>query len=257
MPLIVHRLNPTIQPTRSPCPLSSHATRDARWSLRLRWPLLLRCFTLICLTLGTMHSLAQQTNPTSNKGPLQSEQASALPWTGERITLSLRDADLAETLRNFAKIGDFNLVLDPSIVGKVNVELRDVPWDQALDQILKAHGLGTDIVGGQRLIASPLALADQRQQLSSIRQVELRLRHASPTSVKQLLRRPEGRMLTEQGTVTVEEGGILVLRDRVYQLQRLGPLLQQLDRKGAETESEERLAARADEIWGHEPSGDS
>ena len=63
---------------------------------------------------------------------------------GERISLSLKDADLAEVLRSFARLAGFNLVLDPSVRGSVTVELRDVPWEQALEVILRTHGLAVD-----------------------------------------------------------------------------------------------------------------
>lgn len=68
-------------------------------------------------------------------------------WVGEPISLSLRDADLVEVLRSFAKMVDVNLVIDPGVAGKVTVELHDVPWDQALYVILKSHGLGMEISG--------------------------------------------------------------------------------------------------------------
>lgn len=68
-------------------------------------------------------------------------------WVGEPISLSLRDADLVEVLRSFAKMVDVNLVIDAGVQGKVTVELRDVPWDQALYVILKSHGLGMEISG--------------------------------------------------------------------------------------------------------------
>lgn len=66
-------------------------------------------------------------------------------WRGHPINLSLKDADLVETLRSFAKIADVNLIIDPSVQGKVTVELKGVPWDQALYTILKVHGLGLEI----------------------------------------------------------------------------------------------------------------
>ena len=68
-------------------------------------------------------------------------------WVGEPISLSLRDADLVEVLRSFAKMTDVNLVIDPSVKGTVTVELRDVPWDHALYVILKVNGLGMEISG--------------------------------------------------------------------------------------------------------------
>ena len=61
------------------------------------------------------------------------------------ISMSLKDADLIEVLRSFAKMGDFNMVIDPAVSGKVTVELKNVPWDQALEQVLKINGLGMEI----------------------------------------------------------------------------------------------------------------
>ncbi len=74
-------------------------------------------------------------------------EVGASKWRGEPISLSLKDADLPEVLRSFAKLTRMNLVLDPRVEGKVTVELHDVPWDQALSVILKAHGLGIEVDG--------------------------------------------------------------------------------------------------------------
>jgi type IV pilus assembly protein PilQ len=68
-------------------------------------------------------------------------------WKGFPISLSLRDAPLPEVLRSFARLAGFNLVLDPRVQGEVTVELKDVPWDQALHVILKTHGMGAEVDG--------------------------------------------------------------------------------------------------------------
>ena len=77
-------------------------------------------------------------------------------WRGEVISLSLKDADLAEVLRSFARLADVNLVIDPAVQGKVTLELHDVPWDQALSVILKSQRLGVEVSGGSvwRLFSS-------------------------------------------------------------------------------------------------------
>jgi type II secretory pathway component HofQ len=66
-------------------------------------------------------------------------------WQGERISLSLREADLRDVLLSFAELAEVNMVIDPDVQGTVTVELKDVPWDQALSVILKSHGLGMEI----------------------------------------------------------------------------------------------------------------
>ena len=73
-------------------------------------------------------------------------------WKGDPISLSLKDADLVEVLRSFAKLAGTNIIIDPRVNGRVTLELKDVPWDQALFVILKTHGLGVD-TGGRDLWA--------------------------------------------------------------------------------------------------------
>jgi type II secretory pathway component HofQ len=77
------------------------------------------------------------------------------------ISLSLRDADLVEVLRTFARLGGFDLVVDPAVSGKVTVELRDVRWQDALVVILRSQGLAAEVEG--RIVSvRPLPLAVHR-----------------------------------------------------------------------------------------------
>jgi type IV pilus assembly protein PilQ len=76
-------------------------------------------------------------------------------WRGAPIDLSLKDADLREVLRSFAKLARMNLVLHPTVKGKVTVELQNVPWDQALHVILKTHGLAAEVDGTIWSVRSP------------------------------------------------------------------------------------------------------
>lgn len=68
-------------------------------------------------------------------------------WQGFPISVSLHKAPLQDVVRTFAKLAGFNLILDPRVQGSVTVELKDVPWDQALYLILKTHGMGAEIDG--------------------------------------------------------------------------------------------------------------
>ena len=67
--------------------------------------------------------------------------------SGEPMDLTLRDADIKDVLRSFARISGLNVVVQPGVTGKVTVELTQVPWDQALEQILKINGLGYELEG--------------------------------------------------------------------------------------------------------------
>ena len=74
-------------------------------------------------------------------------------WRGFPISVSLRDAPLPEVLRTFARLANFNLVLDARVQGSVTVELENVPWDQALHVILKTHRMGAEVDGRLWLVA--------------------------------------------------------------------------------------------------------
>lgn len=68
--------------------------------------------------------------------------ATAKRYTGRRISLDLQDADLVNVLRLFAEIANLNMIISPEVKGKVTVRMVNVPWDQAMDIILKMNGLG-------------------------------------------------------------------------------------------------------------------
>ena len=67
-------------------------------------------------------------------------------------------------LRTFAEISGLNIVIDPAVQGSVDVSLRDVPWDQALDIILRANKLGYSLDGTIVRIAPLTVLADEEKQ---------------------------------------------------------------------------------------------
>jgi type IV pilus assembly protein PilQ len=75
------------------------------------------------------------------------------PWRGFPISVSLDKAPLQDVVRTFAKLAGFNLILDPRVQGSVTIELKDVPWDQALDLILRIHGLGAEVDGSLWAVA--------------------------------------------------------------------------------------------------------
>ena len=77
-------------------------------------------------------------------------------YTGEPLSLNLKDADIKDTLQKFSELTSLNIVLDPEVSGKVTVSLTDIPWDQALELILKINGLGYILEGNVMRIA-PIA----------------------------------------------------------------------------------------------------
>lgn len=137
-------------------------------------------------------------------------------YFGEPIDMTLKDADVVETIRSFAQISGLNIVVQPEVTGRVTVELHDVPWDQALEQILRINALGYEIEGNIMRIA-PLDLlrqeAQERQQLAAAQALSVpletvmkRLSYTSARGIAQILQRGgTGGILSQRGSVIVDE----------------------------------------------------
>jgi hypothetical protein len=94
-------------------------------------------------------------------------------FTGDPITLRLQDADLRAVLATFSKITPFTIEIEPSIAGTVSVDLRDVPWDQALDLVLRTNNLGWE-KDGQTLRVAPLEEMSGRKRVRTEATISLR-----------------------------------------------------------------------------------
>jgi type IV pilus assembly protein PilQ len=118
--------------------------------------------TALCLAAPALLAQGAETPPRSvtlgGYGVIERSQPGQRPsdqgrWHGFPISVSLHKAPLPDVVRTFAKLAGFNLVLDPRVQGSVTVELKDVPWDQALYLILKTHGMGAEIDGRLWVVA--------------------------------------------------------------------------------------------------------
>lgn len=175
-------------------------------------------------------------------------------YVGEPISMSLRDADLAETLRTFSRIGGFNLIIQPGVKGSVTVELRGVPWDQALDAILKMHGLGMDVTQGTLRVADVETLEREARSgyygtspLLETRVVEGELAHVDAARVARLL--GAGPYLSKYGRAEARRGNVLRLEDRLGRVRRVARFVQKLDAAEVAGLQDEAFERRAAEIW--------
>ncbi len=140
-------------------------------------------------------------------------------YVGEPMSLSLKDADIKDVLRSFAEISGLNIVVQPGVTGTVTVELTAVPWDQALEQILKINGLGMELEGNILRIA-PIGVlraeAEEEQRLRAaqalsipLRTVIRRISYANAGEVAVILQRQGGAgaggsLMSQRGSVTVD-----------------------------------------------------
>jgi len=91
--------------------------------------------------------IAPQTRTATPTVPASEEGAGQKIYTGRKITLDFKDADIANILRLFAEVSDLNIIASGDVKGTVTIRLVDVPWDQAFDIVLQANNLGAEKIG--------------------------------------------------------------------------------------------------------------
>jgi type IV pilus assembly protein PilQ len=102
----------------------------------------------------------------------QSEE-SPRKYVGQRISMDFKDADLANVFRIIAEVSNLNIITTDEVKGKVSVRLINVPWDQALDIVLKSKGLGVSQEGNVLRIAPLTTLrSEDKARLDAKKEVE-------------------------------------------------------------------------------------
>ena len=195
---------------------------------------------------------APATGPAAPQAPqsgTRDVEAAAQRYTGHPVSLDFQGADLRSVLRTFSEISGLNLVIDPSIQGSVDVSLRDVPWDQALDIILRANRLGY-VVDGTIVRVAPLAvLADeegQRRKLQDeqalageLRVMSRSLSYARAEDLKALL---TATALSQRGTIQTDaRTNTIIINDLAERLERASNLITSLDVPQPQVEIEARI----------------
>ena len=172
-------------------------------------------------------------------------------YTGHPVTLDFQGADLRAVLRTFSEISGLNLVIDPAVQGTVDVALRDVPWDQALDSILRANKLGY-VVDGTIVRVAPITVLSEeeanRRKLSEeqalsgeLKVMTKALNYAEAEDLAPLLK---GNALSARGTVAVDKRtNTVVINDLPLYLAKAEALLNSLDQSEGQVEIEARIVS--------------
>ena len=171
-------------------------------------------------------------------------------FTGHPISLDFQGADLRAVLRTFAEISGLNIVIDPAVQGTVDVALRDVPWDQALDIILRANKLGYSVDGTIVRIApnnvlkaeedERKALLESQNDASQLATLQRQLSYAKGEDVANLLK--SANVLTKRGQANVDpRTNTLIVRDVPSQFPEITTLIDGIDRAQPQVEIEARI----------------
>jgi type IV pilus secretin PilQ/predicted competence protein len=134
-------------------------------------------------------------------------------YTGEPIDLKVTNADVTEVLRTFAQISGLNVLIQPGVAGSVTAELENVPWDQALESILKINNLGYEVEGNVMRIAPVAVLRQEAQEEQALRAAKAlsiplqtvyrRLSYSNAAQIRGIL--SAGGLLSQRGSVIVDD----------------------------------------------------
>jgi type IV pilus assembly protein PilQ len=180
----------------------------------------------------------------------QKPASSGSKYTGEPISVNLKDVDLKDFFRLIHEISGLNVVLDPQIHGTLTIVLDDVPWDQALDIVLKNNDLSRQLDGNVLRIATVETLRkeaeNRRAQIDAealaVDKVSI-TRFLSYAHAKDLLL-PIKKFLSQRGDVVADERtNSLIVSDIPAVLPQIDRIIQQMDRKTQEVEIEARVVA--------------
>jgi type IV pilus assembly protein PilQ len=171
-------------------------------------------------------------------------------YTGEPISVNLKDVDLKDFFRLIHEISGLNVVLDPNVHGTLTIVLDDVPWDQALDIVLKNNDLARELEGNVLRIATVDTLkheADARRA-----QIESETLAVEKVSVTRFLSYAKAKdvivtvkkFLSQRGDVVADDRtNAVIINDIPKTIPTIDRLLTQLDRKTQEVEIEARVVA--------------
>ncbi|HEX7113936.1 MAG TPA: type IV pilus secretin PilQ [Steroidobacter sp.] len=162
-------------------------------------------------------------------------------YTGERLTLNFQDIETRAVLQLLADTSGQNMVISDSVTGNVTLRLQNVPWDQALDVVMRTKGLDMRREGNVMFVAPAAEIAarekellsarQQVQELSPLRTEYLQINYAKASDLAALIKSGQGgSLLSDRGSVAIDERtNTLLLQDTAERLADIRRLVSTLD----------------------------
>lgn len=170
-------------------------------------------------------------------------------YTGHPITMDFKDGDLQDIFRLFADISGLNVVVNPGVAGKVTLKLVEVPWDQALDLILKTNGLGYTLEDNVIRIARLKDLQTEEQEKRKLEEekalagtLEVWRKPLSYAKADELEPTIKKVSLSPRGTITLDKRtNTMIITDLPANIEKARDLIGDLDRATPQVEIEARI----------------
>ena len=200
-------------------------------------------------TTGDFDYLAYQTDneyvisvkPLSKKEA--EKRANEFSYVGDRISLNFQDIEVRAVLQLIADFTELNLVASDTVSGRITLRLQNVPWDQALELVLKTKGLDKRQVGNVLMVAPAAEIAErERQQIEANKQIAelaplqsefVRVRYAKASDLVALFQAGSedgGRLISPRGSVIVDaRTNSLIITDTSAKLAEIRDLIELVD----------------------------
>ena len=196
---------------------------------------------------GDFEHLAYQTDNvyTIEIAPISKEEEekkrkNKFGYTGERLSLNFQDIEVRSVLQLLADFTGLNLVVSDSVEGNLTLRLKNVPWDQAMDIILKTKGLAQRKAGNVILVAPTDEIAareklelEARKQVEELEQLRtefIKVNYAKAADIAELLNLKDNAILSPRGSVSVDvRTNTLLVKDTLSSLTNVRQLLAELD----------------------------
>ncbi|WP_090276522.1 type IV pilus secretin PilQ [Halopseudomonas litoralis] len=171
---------------------------------------------------------------------VEQRRADAFSYTGEKLSLNFQDIEVRSVLQLIADFTDLNLVASDTVQGSITLRLQNVPWDQALDLVLKTKGLDKRQIGNVLLVAPAEEIAArERQELESQKQIAelaplrrelIQVNYAKASDIATLFASVTAGEGEQRGSITVDDrtNSIIALETQT-KLDELRRIVTQLD----------------------------
>ncbi len=176
--------------------------------------------------------------------------APAGKYTGEPISVNLKDVDLKDFFRLIHEISGLNVVLDPAVKGNLTIVLDEVPWDQALDIVMQNNSLDKQLNGNVLRIATRSTLKNEAETLRDLEKAQAEA--IAPVTVTRVLSYAKAasmaptlkKFLSSRGDILFDDrSNQVIIRDIPSVIPVLDNLIRQLDRKSQQVEIEARVVS--------------
>ena len=172
-----------------------------------------------------------------SQGEVEKKKAERFAYSGEKLSLNFQDIDVRSVLQLIADFTDLNLVASDTVQGNITLRLQNVPWDQALDLVLKTKGLDKRKVGNVLLVAPADEIAArERQELESQKQIAelaplkrelIQVNYAKASDIAKLFQSVTSaeEATEERGSITVDDRTNSIIayqtQDKLDELRRI------------------------------------